>query len=384
MPIDSFYLSNRWSRLLAVVRAMLAFGALALAIGNWPKPSPVVAFVFTAYLVYSLLVVSGKVGPSWKRPMFTLLLDAGCYLLSSMLATDQGLWFSSLFYVYLLISAALLHTWREVWLVVVVSMAFFLLTKPVYTDRLMPILALAGILACALALEKRTLLEKLLGASRESTALQTEAQQAREQERQRIANDFHDGPLQSYISLQMRLEILRKIMELRPTAEAAAELGEVQALLKAQVTEMRTWLRGMRPIQMESNFPAAVRRIVDEFKKDSGISTSVFCAEIREPGEPEVSIELLQIVREALTNVQKHSRASRVNVSVEKVGSNLEVSVEDDGTGFPFAGAFTLDELDKLGMGPMSIRRRVRHLGGELVVDSRPEEGAGLKVRVPA
>jgi signal transduction histidine kinase len=89
-------------------------------------------------------------------------------------------------------------------------------------------------------------------------------------------------------------------------------------------------------------------------------------------------------VREALTNVQKHSRASRVNVSVEKTGPNLEVAIEDDGTGFPFAGTFSLDELEKLGIGPMSIRRRVRHLSGELIVDSRPEEGAALRVRVPA
>ena len=384
MAIDSFYLSNRWSRLLATVRAMLAFGALALAVGNWPNPTPAVAVLFGIYLVYSLTLIRGPAPEVLKKPMFTLLVDAGCYLVSTTLTTDQALWFSSLFYVFLLISAALLHTWREVWLVVVVSMAFFLMTKPVYTDRLMPILALAGILACALALEKRTLLEKLVGASRESTALQGEAHQAREQERTRIANDFHDGPLQSYISLQMRLEILRKIMELRPAAEAKAEVAEIQALLNTQVTEMRTWLRGMRPIQMESNFPSAVRRIVDEFKKDSGISTSVFCADIREPGEPEVSIELLQIVREALTNVQKHSRASRVNVSVEKAGSNLELAIEDDGTGFPFAGTFSLDELERLGMGPMSIRRRVKHLGGELIVDSRPEEGAGLRVRVPA
>ena len=382
--MDSFYLSNRWSRLLATVRVILAFGAFAMALGGWPYPARVVGVTFAFYLAYAGGVLAGWIPEPARRPMFLLLLDAGMYLLSTTLVSDQLLWFSSLFYVYLLISSALLHTWREVWLVVVVSMAFFLLTKPVYTERLMPFLALAGILACALALEKRAMLERLLGVSRESTALQTEAQQAREQERTRIANDFHDGPLQSYISLQMRLEILRKIMELRPAAEAKAEVESIQELLKAQVMEMRTWLRGMRPIQMESNFPAAVRRIVDEFKKDSGITTSVFCADIREPGEPEVSIELLQIVREALTNVQKHSRASKVSVSVEKAGGNLEVAIEDDGMGFPFAGTFSLEELEKLGLGPMSIRRRVRHLGGELLVDSRPEQGAGLRVRVPA
>lgn len=382
MRVEGFYLSNRWIRLLCAVRMMLAGTSFALAISRWPSGAPVTVLL-GCFAIYSAVALFWRSLETIGRPWPALLLDTLVFLLSAFVTADQNLWFSSLFYVYLLIAAALLHGWREVWLVVVISMAFFLFTKPLQTQSLMPMLALAGILACALALEKRSLVERLSGKSKESELFQSEAQRAREDERQRIANDFHDGPLQSYISLQMRLEFLKKIMERKPET-APQELHEIQELLKGQVTDMRTWLRGMRPIQMEGNFPAAVRRLVDEFKKDSGISTSVLCAEIKETGEPESSIELLQIVREALTNVQKHSRASRVNVSVERVGPWLEISVEDDGTGFPFAGAFSLDELESLGLGPMSIRRRVRTLGGDLVVESKPERGAGIKVRVPA
>jgi len=380
--IDGFYLSNRWIRLLCAVRMMLAGASFVLAVSRWPTGAPVTVML-GLFAVYSVFAFFWRSLEEMGRPWSALVIDTLVFLLSAFATADQNLWFSSLFYVYLLIVAALLHGWREVWLVVVISMAFFLLTKPSQTQNLMPLLALTGILACALALEKRSLVERLTGASRESELFQSEAHRARESERQRIANDFHDGPLQSYISLQMRLEFLKKVLERKPES-AAQELHEIQELLTGQVTDMRTWLRGMRPIQMEGNFPAAVRRLVDEFKKDSGISTSVLCAEIKETGEPESSIELLQIVREALTNVQKHSRASRVNVSVERVGPWLEISVEDDGTGFPFAGAFSLDELEALGLGPMSIRRRVRTLGGELVVESKPERGAGIKVRVPA
>jgi signal transduction histidine kinase len=361
---------------------MLAGTSFVLAVSRWPAGAPVTVLL-GLFAIYSAVALSWRSLEAMGRPWLALLVDTLVFLLSAFVTAEQNLWFSSLFYVYLLIAAALLHGWREVWIVVVISMAFFLFTKPSHTQSLMPMLALAGILACALALEKRSLVEKLTGASRESEQFQSEAHRAREGERQRIANDFHDGPLQSYISLQMRLEFLKKMMERKPEA-APQELHDIQELLASQVTDLRTWLRGMRPIQMEGNFPAAVRRLVDEFKKDSGISTSVLCGEIKETGEPETSIELLQIVREALTNVQKHSRASRVNVSVERVGPWLEVSVEDDGTGFPFAGAFTLDELETLGLGPMSIRRRVRTLGGDLVVESKPERGAGIKVRVPA
>jgi signal transduction histidine kinase len=382
-PVEGFYLSSRWPKLLGGVRLMLAITALALGIAVWPRPSPLTPLLLGLYVIYAVLVLGGWLWGGAAPTLRMLVVDIGFFLISAWIYTGERLWFPSLFYVYLLIAAALRYGWREVWFVVVVSMAFFLLVRPLQTEALMPLLALAGILACALALEKRSLLEKLSGASRETQYLRSEAHEAKEQERQRIANDFHDGPLQSFISLQMRLEFLKQVMDRKPAA-AKPELEQVQELLKQQVMDLRTWLRNLRPIQMEGNFPAAVRRLVDEFKKDSGISTSVFCGEIRETGEPEQNIEILQIVKEALTNAQKHSNASRVNVSVEKVSGKLEILIEDDGTGYPFAGRFSLDEMETLGIGPLSIRRRVRQLGGELMVESRPEAGSRLRVRIAA
>jgi signal transduction histidine kinase len=60
----------------------------------------------------------------------------------------------------------------------------------------------------------------------------------------------------------------------------------------------------------------------------------------------------------------------------------LEILVEDNGNGFPFSGRYTLDELELLRLGPMSIKRRVRTLGGDMVLDSKPGQGAGLKIRL--
>jgi signal transduction histidine kinase len=82
-------------------------------------------------------------------------------------------------------------------------------------------------------------------------------------------------------------------------------------------------------------------------------------------------------------NVQKHAQASRVAVSVEKSVKIVEITVEDNGAGFPFSGSFTLEELELLRLGPQSVKRRVRSLGGELVVESRPGQGASLKIRIP-
>jgi signal transduction histidine kinase len=141
----------------------------------------------------------------------------------------------------------------------------------------------------------------------------------------------------------------------------------------------------MKPVEVDSSdLVTSVRRIVEYFQKDTAISARFVSAqsEVRLP--PETGHELLQILREALHNVQKHSKASRVVVALEHAGKNVEISVDDDGTGFAFSGSFSLDELDLLRLGPQSIKRRIRSLGGDLLIESRPGHGAGLKIRVPA
>ena len=70
----------------------------------------------------------------------------------------------------------------------------------------------AGILACVVAIQREYLEERLSNASRQTVLYRYDAEKAREAERQRIAADFHDGPLQSFISFQMRLEIIRKLL----------------------------------------------------------------------------------------------------------------------------------------------------------------------------
>jgi signal transduction histidine kinase len=148
---------------------------------------------------------------------------------------------------------------------------------------------------------------------------------------------------------------------------------------------VRSFLRSMRPAELDaSDVVASARRIVEYFQKDTGIVSRFVCSDTSIKAPQESSHEMLQILREALHNVQKHSKASRVVVSLEQTGKAVELSVDDDGAGFAFSGSFNLDELDLLRLGPASIRRRVRSLGGELAIESRPGHGAGLRIRIPS
>src|SRR5262245_23933639 len=97
----------------------------------------------------------------------------------------------------------------------------------------------------------------------------------------------------------------------------------------------------------------------------------------------EISADIVQVIREALNNVRKHSKATRVAVAIEKAGKILEISIDDNGVGFHFSGSYTLDELDLLRVGPVSLKRRARSLGAEMFLESRPGHGAGLKLKIP-
>lgn len=380
-PSEPKYLSPLWWQSLAVIRTILALAFLAVGSAAMrPLPWPVMALA-SGFTIYSLLALLWRdVERRWP-PMLSLAVDVLIFLIFAHYSADQTIWFNSLFFVYLLLEAAILHTWREVFTVLVLCQGFFLLLKPSQFDVLQPLVMLSGILACTLALEKRVLSDRLDEAQHSVGALRAEAEKLREIERERIADDFHDGPLQSFISFQMRLNVVQQMLS-RDHAAGMRELNDLQMICRAQVAELRAFVRSMRPLEVEGeSLSTAIRRLVENFKKDTGISASYSSQEVT--GEPESFLEVLQIVRESLNNVQKHSKASRVAISLTMQGEMLHIEIEDDGTGFPFSGNYDLGELEALRIGPGSIKRRVRSLGGELVVNSRPGHGANLRIRIP-
>ena len=94
-------------------------------------------------------------------------------------------------------------------------------------------------------------------------------------------------------------------------------------------------------------------------------------------------MEVLQMVREVLHNVQKHAGATHVAVALEKTDRGLEISVDDNGRGFGFVGSYSLEELELLRLGPASLKRRARSLNADLIVESRHGSGSGVKFRIP-
>ena len=371
-----------WPRYISWARTSLSAAALVATYLLSPA-SPRIYLLLGTFLAFSVALA---IRSRWQRGAFGLLVlfsDTIFFLIVAGFGTGHLLWLASLFYLYLLAEALVFYTQVEVLVVVAVS-AVFCAVLPATEIRFLELtVVVAGAVAVAFAINKQRQQAKVEELERQLREAQTTAQKACEQERVRIASDFHDGPLQSFISLQMRLEILRKLME-RDLTAGMQDLKQLHTLAQSQVRDLRAFLHSMRPVDVEGgNLVSSARRTAELFQKESGLPVT-FLGTNAPVGLPqEMSAEVLQMLREALHNVQKHAAATRVAVSMEKTERGLEISVDDNGHGFNFAGTYTLEELELLRLGPASLKRRARSLNADLLLESRPGRGTGLRFRIP-
>jgi signal transduction histidine kinase len=371
-----------WPRYLAWARVLLATIAPAAAYLLMPADMPSVFYGLLAlYFVYAVVVgVRGR-SQTGMAGLLALFGDTVFFLILASYGAERLLWLASVYYLFLLSEALVFYGTVEVG-VIVASCTVFCAVLP---RNAVPeqTVVVAGLIAFAFAVNKRrqTVENEKLGAK--LSEAEKAAEKASELERVRIASDFHDGPLQSFISLQMRLEILRKLME-RDLNAGMSDLKQLQALAQTQVRDLRTFLHSMRPVDVDgANLVATARRAAESFQKESGIPVT-FLGTNSPVGLPqEMTLEVLQMLREALHNVQKHAGATRVAVAMEKTDRGLEISIDDNGHGFGFAGSYSLEELELLRLGPASLKRRARSINADLLLESRPGRGAGIKFRIP-
>jgi signal transduction histidine kinase len=363
---------------MRVTRVVMALACLAWYPLTGGRISSVLAFLI-AYAIFAVGTLYESRFDASPRTIIALVVDFAFFAVCRWFF--RAGWPPALAFVYLLVSAVLFHTLaRTLAMVGAALLLIMYLTSP-GNGRIWADLSTAG-MAIALILYKRYLEGRMSNTLRHNMIIRSQAEGARDAERERIAADFHDGPLQSFISFQMRLEIIRKLLG-RDVEAAAEELRQLRELCRNQVSELRSFVRSMRPVEEGVSLSASLSRMVEQFQRDTGIAASFSTGDFRDPEQTEMSLELLQIVRETLHNIHKHSGASRAAITIGKKGEKLELRAEDNGGGFPFSGSFSLDEMELMRMGPGSIKRRVRMLGGELMLESRPGQGSSLEIRFP-
>ena len=201
------------------------------------------------------------------------------------------------------------------------------------------------------------------------------------EERSRLARELHDGTIQSILGAELRLQSLKNRLDAMP--EAQKDVNEIQSILRREASELRnlvndTRRRALRPERLLE----FLSDLLERFQRDTGVVTRFFADVHNDRMPPRICHEIARMAEEGITNAHKHSRASSLTVRVGSAGHQWLLVIVDDGVGFEFRGAWSLEKLVAAGFGPRVIKERVQALRGNLMIESTPT-GARIEISIP-
>ena len=204
-----------------------------------------------------------------------------------------------------------------------------------------------------------------------------------EAERARLARELHDGPVQELIALGQRTEMVQRLAQRGETEQAWTLLEELRDTGLETVKELRRLIGALRPVYLEDlGFLPALEMLVREAagRTAARVRLEKGCPVHR--FDPGVELAAYRIAQEALNNAVQHAQAQHILVRVGCDPDGLVLSVVDDGVGFALPPR--PDILTQAGhFGLVGMQERATHVGGILQVQTAPDEGTRVTVRLP-
>lgn len=235
----------------------------------------------------------------------------------------------------------------------------------------------------------------LLGIAIERTRLyESSSRLGAVEERNRLAREFHDTLAQSLVATAQQLELADALLERKGDESrtgdstdgggARAAIGRALALTRQTIEETRRSVHDLRATPLEGrSLPEALRAEVDAFRDRTGLDVTFTTVGATRPLATRVEVGLLRIGQEALANVERHARASHVEVNLAATPSAIELTVRDDGAGFETASRRDEARDGVTGLGIVGMNERARLLGGRLGMASTPGRGTEVSARIP-
>ena len=220
----------------------------------------------------------------------------------------------------------------------------------------------------------------------ERDALRRALTLAEEAERRRLARELHDEAGQRLTALALGLQALSDVLP--PGSDANRRTEQLRSLADSLAHELHALAVRLRPKTLDDfGLEAALTAFAEEWSASSGIAVAVHAAVTDQRLSLEIESAVYRIVQEALTNVGRHSAATRASVVIERRDGSVVAIVEDDGKGFDVGAvarqvaAPQRDGSTQLGL--LGVRERAALLGGSVDIESTPGKGTTLFVRIP-
>ena len=217
------------------------------------------------------------------------------------------------------------------------------------------------------------------GIAMENARLHAEVQRlAVIDERQRISQDLHDSIIQSLYGTSLSLEDLPEVMVDDP-AEGAARTDRAIESIHATIRDIRNFIFGLQPESLETaDLASGIRSMAAEFRGNTLIDLEVDVADNLPEMPAEHASHILAITREGLSNIAKHSGATRAWVDLHAPSGVYRLTIGDNGHGFD-----TTQPRHSGQHGLANLHARAEALGGGLTVSSEPGEGTRMLVEIP-
>ena len=203
------------------------------------------------------------------------------------------------------------------------------------------------------------------------------------EERDRLAREMHDHLAQALGYLNVKASITTDLLgsgSLEKAGESLQELKRVANILYTDVRESIFNLRTSATPGME--FLPTLLDYLDKYRTHYGLDARLMLGNDYPVGfTPEVSIQVMRIIQEALTNVRRHAAASQVRIWLKHEGERVVIIIEDDGLGFSTQDLSVQDQKQHYGL--QIMQERAENVGGELRLDSNPGQGTRVILQVP-
>lgn len=202
---------------------------------------------------------------------------------------------------------------------------------------------------------------------------------AQEAERRRLAGELHDEIGQVLTAVSLSLELTKGIVD----EGARGRLDESMAIVDRAIDQVRGMSLNLRPAMLDvMGLESALRWFVDRQARGSGVKIELVSSLAGKRLAPELETACFRIVQETLTNVARHAEARSVRVELGFAGTEVLLSIQDDGTGFDVATA-RLRATTGGSFGLLGMEERARLLGGSCEIDSGIGSGTRVRVRLP-
>ncbi len=212
-------------------------------------------------------------------------------------------------------------------------------------------------------------------------SLTSELTLAEERERRRIATELHEGIGQTLAIFKLRIEQFRE----SAPQKSQKPLGDILGLVEEAIRDTRSLTRELSPPVFQFGFADSIEWLIEQMGERYGLRIELETEDGIVSPEPDFQILLYQSTRELLMNSIKHARAKSIRVRLEMEMNQVKVQVTDNGVGFrtvPANGADGSPETAMEGFGLFSIRERLKHIGGQMEIES--EEGRGTCITLLA